>query len=65
MRKAEVLTSKAERNKAWGGIDKMVTDQAPRVVWLWDRQPNLESTNVNGVINKSLATWDFSYTSLK
>ena len=65
MRKAEVITDKAARNKAWGDIDKMVTDDAPGILWLWDRQPNLESTNVNGVINVNLATWDFAYTSLK
>src|SRR5207247_1686008 len=59
MHKAEVITDRAGRDKAWGEIDNMVTAQAPGVLWLWDRQPNLESTNVNGVINKSLATWDF------
>jgi peptide/nickel transport system substrate-binding protein len=65
MRKAEVITDRDERNKAWGEIDKMITAQAPGVLWLWDKQPNLESTNVNGVINRNLATWDFAYTSLK
>jgi peptide/nickel transport system substrate-binding protein len=65
MSKAEVVTDKAARNKAWGDVDKLVTAQVPGVLWLWDKQPNLESSNVNGVINKSLATWDFSYTSLK
>jgi hypothetical protein len=43
----------------------MVTAEAPGVLWLWDKQPNLESENVNGVINANLATWDFAYTSLK
>ena len=46
-------------------VGKMVTDQAPGIFWLWDKQPNLESSNVNGVNNKSLATWDFAFTSLK
>jgi len=65
MTNAEVVNGKAERNKAWGQVDKMVTAQAPGVLWLWDKQPNLQSSDVNGVINNSLATWDLTYTSLK
>jgi peptide/nickel transport system substrate-binding protein len=65
MTKAEVVSDKAQRNKAWGDIDKLVSEQAPGVFWLWDKQPNLESANVNGVTNNNVATWDFSFTSLK
>jgi peptide/nickel transport system substrate-binding protein len=64
MTKAEVVNDKDQRNQAWGDIDKLVTAQAPGIFWLWDKQPNLESTNVKGVINNNLATWDFAYTSL-
>jgi peptide/nickel transport system substrate-binding protein len=64
MSKAEVVNDKAARNKAWGDIDKLVSQQAPGIFWLWDKQPNLESSNVRGVINNNLATWDFAYTSL-
>jgi peptide/nickel transport system substrate-binding protein len=65
MTKAELVSDKDARNKAWGDIDKQVTAQAPGILWLWDKQPNLESANVNGVINNNLATWDFAYSSLK
>jgi len=65
MTKAELLTDKAERNKAWGDIDKLVSEQAPGIFWLWDKQPNLKSANVNGVTNENLATWDFAYSSIK
>jgi len=65
MTKAEVVSDKAQRNKAWGDIDKLVSEQAPGIFWLWDKQPNLESANVNGVTNNNVATWDFSFTSLK
>jgi peptide/nickel transport system substrate-binding protein len=65
MAKAEVLQDPAQRADAWGKIDDMVTADAPGVPWLWDTQPNLHSTNVNAVINKSNATWDFSFTSIK
>jgi peptide/nickel transport system substrate-binding protein len=65
MAKAEVLQDPTQRAAAWGEIDKMVTADAPGVPWLWDTQPNLHSSNVNGVINSFDATWDFSFTSLK
>jgi peptide/nickel transport system substrate-binding protein len=65
MTKAEVVSEKAQRNKAWGDVDKLVSQQAPGIFWLWDKQPNLKSANVNGVTNQNLATWDFAYSSLK
>ncbi|MCW3065514.1 MAG: hypothetical protein JWN32_2686 [Solirubrobacterales bacterium] len=65
MAKAEVLQDPTQRAAAWGAIDKMVTADAPGVPWLWDTQPNIHSSNVNGVINSFDATWDFSFTSLK
>jgi peptide/nickel transport system substrate-binding protein len=65
MAKAEVLQDPTQRAAAWGKIDDMVTAAAPGVPWLWDTQPNIHSSNVNGVINSSNATWDFNFTSLK
>ena len=63
--KAEALIEPGERERAWGEIDKLVTAEAPGVPWLWDKQPNILSSNVNGVISRSNATWDLSFTSLK
>ena len=65
MDKAEVVNDPAQRLTAWGNIDKMVTDLSPGVPWLWDKQPILESKNVNGVVNVSNASWDLTFTSLK
>jgi peptide/nickel transport system substrate-binding protein len=65
MAKAETLQDPAQRAEAWGKIDEQVTAAAPGVLWLWDTQPQLHSTNVNGVINKFNATWDFNFTSIK
>ena len=62
---AETVVPPAERAQKWGEIDKLVTETAAAVPWLWDKQPNLESKNVNGVINSANATWDFNFTSLK
>jgi peptide/nickel transport system substrate-binding protein len=65
MDKAEVVNDPAKRNQAWADVDKAVTDAAPGVPWLWDKQPILHSPNVQGVVNQNLATWDFAFTSLK
>jgi peptide/nickel transport system substrate-binding protein len=65
MDKAEVVNDPAKRNQAWGDVDKAITDAAPGIPWLWDKQPVLHSKDVNGVINQNLATWDFTFTSVK
>jgi peptide/nickel transport system substrate-binding protein len=65
MDKAEVENDPAKRNQAWGDVDKAITDAAPGIPWLWDKQPVLHSKDVNGVINSNLATWDFTATSVK
>src|SRR3954454_4612560 len=65
MDKAEVINDPAKRNQAWGAIDKQVTELSPSIPWLWDKQPVLQSKNVNGVINVAIATFDFPSTSIK
>jgi peptide/nickel transport system substrate-binding protein len=65
MDKAEVVNDPTQRAQAWGNVDKTVTGLAPGVAWLWDKQPVLESKNVNGVINQANAAWDLMFTSLK
>jgi peptide/nickel transport system substrate-binding protein len=65
MDKAEVVNDPAQRNQAWGNVDKMITAVAPGVAWLWDKQPMLESKNVNGVVNVANASWDLTFSSLK
>jgi peptide/nickel transport system substrate-binding protein len=65
MDKAEQLTDDQSRAKAWGDIDKQITEQSPAIPWLWDKTTGIESKNVNGVINKFNASWDLAFTSLK
>jgi peptide/nickel transport system substrate-binding protein len=65
MDKAEVVNDPTQRAQAWGDVDKTVTGLAPGVAWLWDKQPMLESKNVNGVVNVANASWDLTFTSLK
>jgi peptide/nickel transport system substrate-binding protein len=62
---AEIVNDPAKRAQAWGNVDKTLTGLAPGVPWLWDKQPVLESKNVNGVINTANAAWDLMFTSLK
>jgi peptide/nickel transport system substrate-binding protein len=54
-----------QRAQAWANIDKQVTAAAPAIPWIWDKQPNIESANVNGVITAFNAQWDVAFTSLK
>jgi peptide/nickel transport system substrate-binding protein len=65
MDKAEVVNDPAERNKAWGEVDKAITEEAPSVPWLWDKQPLLKAKDVNGVVNAANAAWDLNFTSIK
>ena len=64
MDEAEVINDQAERNQAWGEIDKMLTENAVGIPWLWDKQPMLRSANVNGVVNQANASFDLTFTSI-
>jgi peptide/nickel transport system substrate-binding protein len=55
----------AERYKAWGDIDRMITAQAPAVPFLWDKTTVLESKDVDGAGNAYFDTWDLSFTSVR
>jgi peptide/nickel transport system substrate-binding protein len=65
MDEAALLTDPQERADAWARIDRMITEQAPVVSWLWDTQPLLRSANVNGVASEFNSAWDLSWSSLK
>jgi peptide/nickel transport system substrate-binding protein len=65
MDKAEVINDPDKRNQAWGDVDKAVTEAAPSIPWLWDKQPMLLSKNVAGVVNQANAAFDLTWTSLK
>jgi peptide/nickel transport system substrate-binding protein len=65
MDKAKLLIDPAERAKAWAEIDKKITGLAPAINWVWDKSENIESSNVNGVVDQNNALWALAYTSLK
>jgi peptide/nickel transport system substrate-binding protein len=62
---ARRLTDQAERDKAWAEVDKAITAGAYVVMWIWDNDVNIRSSNVNGVQSKFNASWDVTYTSIK
>jgi peptide/nickel transport system substrate-binding protein len=64
MDKAALLEGEA-RYKAWGDIDKMITDQAPAVPFIWDNTNLIHAKNVAGVGNAYFNGWDFAFTSIK
>jgi len=65
MEEAALLIDPEERARAWARIDRMITEQAPVVSWLWDEQPLLRSADVNGVASEFNSAWDLAWSSLK
>ncbi len=65
MTKATEATDDKTRADEWGNVDKKVTALAPAIPWFWDKQPNIQSKNVTGVIAQWNAAYDLSFTSLK
>jgi peptide/nickel transport system substrate-binding protein len=59
------LLSPPERYQAWGEIDKMITETAAAVPFVWDKTNLIHSKNVNGVANPYFSGFDFAFTSIK
>ncbi len=64
MNDAAKIADLDERAKAWGNVDKLLVENAVAIPWYWDKQANIVSTNVHGVIAKWNATWDLAYMSI-
>ncbi len=66
MKQAETATGDAGRAAAWAKVDEALVNQAVAVPWVFDKQPNIEAKDVNGVNDLwNEGTWDYSWTSLK
>jgi peptide/nickel transport system substrate-binding protein len=64
MEQAATTTGEADRAQRWADVDRQVTELAPGVPTVWNREPILRSENVKGVLDPDLAAWDLSFTSL-
>ncbi|HEY7632881.1 MAG TPA: ABC transporter substrate-binding protein, partial [Thermoleophilaceae bacterium] len=62
MRRGEALIGAGARADAWGRIDRLITQQAAAIPWLWVNQANMRSADVRGVVNDFTASWDLSFT---
>ena len=58
-------TDPDRRARDYASIDRMVTNRAYVITWLWDNQINFASANVDGVVNVFNASWDIAFMSLK
>ena len=54
-----------ERYQAWGEVDKMITEQAPAVPFIWDNTNLIHSKNVNAVGNAYMNSFDLAFSSIK
>src|SRR5215213_76542 len=64
MDEAALLEGK-ERYQAWGEIDKMITEQAPAVPFIWDNTNLIHAKNVASVGNAYMNSFDLAFTSIK
>jgi len=63
---ARQITDTTKANKAWGDLDKEVTDQSYFVNWLWDNNISLEGPNMKGVPSAfNSGAFDLSFSSQK
>ncbi len=54
------------RAKAWAKIDEELVAEAVAVPYDWDKEPVIESKDVDGIGDLwNIGSWDFNYTSLK
>jgi peptide/nickel transport system substrate-binding protein len=66
MTEAESIIGKAARVTAWAKIDDELVEDAAAIPFDWDKQANIEGSQVNGVGDLwNTGAWDYSWTSLK
>ena len=63
---ARQITDPERAAKAWGDLDREVTNQAYFITWLWDNNIGLQSNNLNGVSSKfNSGAYDWAFSSFK
>jgi peptide/nickel transport system substrate-binding protein len=63
---AEPIVGTQARAVAWANIDRELVAQAAAIPFAFDKEPNIEASNVAGVGDVwNIGAWDYSFTSLK
>jgi len=66
MTAGEKLVGASTRASAWAKIDEEIVENAAEVPWDWQKQPNIEGTEVAGVGDIwNVGSWDYAFTSIK
>jgi peptide/nickel transport system substrate-binding protein len=66
MEAAEPIVGAQARAQAWANIDRELVAQAAAIPYDWDKQANIESSDVAGVGDLwNSGSWDYAFTSLK
>lgn len=65
MDKAGTIADPTQRNQAWAQVNRMITEQAPAVVWQWSKDALVESKATHGVVAKWNAVWDLAFSSTR
>jgi peptide/nickel transport system substrate-binding protein len=66
MSKAETVQGETARASAWAKIDVQLVENAAAIPFDWDKQANIEGSEVAGVGDLwNVGQWDYSWTSLK
>ncbi|MCW2997684.1 MAG: hypothetical protein JWN65_1233 [Solirubrobacterales bacterium] len=60
--KGREVVGSAARAKYWANVDRMITEQAPVIPWLWDNTPLTRSKDVVSIPSSFTSSWDFAYT---
>jgi peptide/nickel transport system substrate-binding protein len=62
---AAAITDPRARAKAYGQLDRDITELVPVIPWLWDNQVNIRSSDVKGVVNAFNSSYDLNFVSIE
>jgi peptide/nickel transport system substrate-binding protein len=65
MNEATLLADPAERAQAWAEIDRKLTELAPAIPWIWDKNANIRSEDVVGVAEQETGLWALAHTAVR
>ncbi len=65
MDKAATIPAGPKRDQAWAEINRRIVGDAPGIPYSWDDSFNLQSKDVQGVMNGYTTVWDFAFSSIK